>query len=114
MLTFVDGTGREQSVQDVLHLHRLVKGGVIQDSTLLACAEELRWAPAISSAYIARSKNSLNMKEISRRGLPYGQDPARHLALLRSVVHQTFIWPSYKERWKKLLKRNFMQGEDGH
>jgi hypothetical protein len=47
MLTFVDGTGREQSVQDVLHLHRLVKGGVIQDSTLLACAEELRWSPAI-------------------------------------------------------------------
>jgi hypothetical protein len=47
MLTFVDGTGREQSVQDVVHLHRLVKGGVIQDSTLLACAEELRWSPAI-------------------------------------------------------------------
>src|SRR5205085_12204311 len=47
MLTFVDGTGRKQSVQDVLHLHRLVKGGVIQDSTWLGCAEELRWLPAI-------------------------------------------------------------------
>ena len=47
MLTFIDGTEREQSVQDVLHLHRLVKGGVIQDSTLLWCADELRWLPAI-------------------------------------------------------------------
>src|SRR5207248_7762665 len=47
MLTFVDGTGRKQSVHDVLYLHRLVKGGVIQDSTWLGCAEALRWLPAI-------------------------------------------------------------------
>src|SRR6266436_7940313 len=72
MLTFIDGTEREQSVQDVLHLHRLVKGGVIQDSTLLWCADELRWLQPLSSMYIARSKNSLKTKGISRRGLPRG------------------------------------------
>src|SRR5437868_971700 len=48
MLMFVDGTGRKQSVQDVVHLHRLVIGGVIQDSTWLGCAEEVRWLPANS------------------------------------------------------------------
>ena len=48
MLMFVDVTGRKQSVQDVVHLHRLVIGGVIQDSTWLGCAEEVRWLPANS------------------------------------------------------------------
>src|SRR5437588_3116056 len=78
MLTFVDGTGRKQSVQDVLHLHRLVRGGAIQDSTWLGCAEELRWLPAISLDVYRQVKEFIEHGGDKSTWASHRPDPGRY------------------------------------
>jgi hypothetical protein len=92
MLMFVDGTGREQSIQDVIHLHRLVKGGVVQDSTLFGCAEELRWLPAIRLGVYRQVKEFIEHGGDKLTGVPprAGTGTASRIASFRNTLDAHF------------------------
>jgi hypothetical protein len=117
MLTFVDGTGRKQSVQDVVHLYRLVIGGVIQDSTWLGCAEEVRWLPASSLDVYRQVKEFIEQggdkPTLASSLAGSGTAPSiaafrctadAHLAELRRMMEE-IVQAKFHARWGWVLKR---------